>query len=60
MIGAAQNSRITAASTADTGRAFVPNVRQTCAKDADYTECKKDRAENSVIFNPGDASEEER
>jgi hypothetical protein len=31
-----------------------------CAKNADYTERKKDRAENSVIFNPGDACEEER
>jgi hypothetical protein len=31
-----------------------------CTKDGDCTERKKDRAENSMILNPGDASEEER
>jgi hypothetical protein len=31
-----------------------------CAANGDHTERKKDRAENSVIFNPGYASEEER
>jgi hypothetical protein len=31
-----------------------------CAKNADYTERKKDRAENIAIFNPGEAREEER
>ncbi len=31
-----------------------------CAKSGDYTERKKDRAENSAIFNPGEACEEER
>jgi hypothetical protein len=30
------------------------------AADGDHAERKKDRAENSVIFNPGGASEEER
>jgi hypothetical protein len=31
-----------------------------CAANGDHTERKKDRAENNVIFNPSDASEEER